>query len=84
MIPEFVLYTRQHCGLCTEMRSRLRDAAAGRAYTCRIVDVDDDPALQLEFGHRVPVLAAAGRILCEARFELSAVTDYLERIGLPS
>lgn len=84
MIPEFVLYTRRHCELCLEMRSRLHETAGGRAYFCRVVDIDDDPALRLEFGDRVPVLTAAGRILCEARFQRSPVIGYLEQTGSPS
>lgn len=77
MLPEFILYTRRDCGLCVEMRSALHSAAGSRAYRCHLVDVDEEPALQRDYGTRVPVLVAAGRVLCEGHFDAYAVTEYL-------
>ena len=77
MVPEFVLYTRRNCGLCTEMRTALHAVAGSRPYRCHLVDVDEDPALRRRFGARVPVLEAGGRVLCEGHFDAAAVGGYL-------
>ena len=82
--PEFLLYTRRDCGLCAEMRASLHAAAGSRPYSCQLVDVDENPALLEEFGLRVPVLVAGGRVLCEARFDECAVAEYLAAFGASS
>ena len=77
MIPEFTLYTRMDCGLCSDMRTALHDAMNGAEYRCQLVDIDDDGELRRLYGERVPVLAAAGRVLCEGRFDLQPLTDWM-------
>jgi len=59
------------------MRAALHAVAGSRTYSCHLVDVDEDPALVRDFGWRVPVLAAGGRVLCEGHFDESAVLEYL-------
>ncbi len=66
--PELILYARQGCGLCDETRvtlTRLLDqrAAEGRP-VARLVerDIDEDPALELAFFDRIPVIEFQGRL----------------------
>jgi len=39
--------------------------------------VDGDPVLAAEFGLRVPVLAVAGQVVCEGRYDSPRVRDAL-------
>ena len=50
------LYTRKDCSLCEEAKAEL--AALEKEYPHRLVevDIDSDPALQKNFGTRIPVL----------------------------
>jgi hypothetical protein len=50
-----ILYTRAGCCLCEGLEERLREL--GLAEPPRLVDVDNDPALQARYGLSVPVLA---------------------------
>ncbi|HEY6722021.1 MAG TPA: glutaredoxin family protein, partial [Burkholderiales bacterium] len=50
-----VLYSRSGCHLCDEMILALR-LQLGPDFPVVIVDVDSDPALELRYGERVPLL----------------------------
>ena len=71
--PEFFLYTRIDCHLCTNMRLALHAAAAGREYACHFIDVDEDPDLKRRYGDRVPVLVLNGQVVCESKFDHARV-----------
>ncbi len=80
-LPDLILYARAGCGLCDETRTTLeallvQRAAAGKA-TPRLVerDIDADPALELAFFDRIPVVELAGR-----RVELALGPAKLRRI----
>jgi hypothetical protein len=49
-----LLYSRRGCCLCEGLEAKLR--ALDPAPALRVVDVDDDPALQARYGLEVPVL----------------------------
>ena len=52
-MPRLTLYMRDHCPLCDQALDLL---AQVRAPDFDSVWIDDDPALELRFGTRVPVL----------------------------
>ena len=52
-MPRLTLYMRDHCPLCDQALDLLAQA---RAPDFDSVWIDDDPALELRFGTRVPVL----------------------------
>jgi hypothetical protein len=66
-IPEIVLYTRQGCTLCEETRENLlallgqRVAEGLTAPHLVERDIDSDPALELAFFDRIPVVELGGR-----------------------
>lgn len=74
---ELTLYGRSWCHLCDDMISALRSLRAARDFRVVVVDVDSDPALELRFGDKVPVLTHGERELCHYHLDVSAVTDYL-------
>jgi len=56
-----VLLTRAGCHLCTTAAETLTRIGAEAGLVPDEVDVDTDPALQAEFGDRVPVVLLDGR-----------------------
>jgi glutaredoxin len=55
------LMTRAGCHLCEVAAETLERVAAEAGLRPEAVDVDADPALQAEFGDRVPVVLLDGR-----------------------
>lgn len=58
------LMTRAGCHLCEVAAETLERIAAEAGLHPEAVDVDADPALQAEFGDRVPVVLLDGREHC--------------------
>ena len=59
--PRLRLMTRAGCHLCEVAAETLDRIAAEAGLRPEAVDVDADPALQAEFGDRVPVILLDGR-----------------------
>ena len=59
--PRLQLLTRAGCHLCEVAAETLERIAAEAGLQPEPVDVDTDPALQAEFGDRVPVVLLDGR-----------------------
>jgi hypothetical protein len=38
-----------------------------------VVDVDDDPAVRVRYGHKVPVLLFAGELVCHGHLDAEEV-----------
>lgn len=74
-----VLYTREGCGLCDEMKAVVLGAGASDAFELREVDVDGDPALAARHGASVPVLEIAGRPAFKVRVTADAFREKLAR-----
>ncbi len=69
-----ILYQRDDCPLCDRALAVLAEARAPEFDT---VWIDEDEALEAEYGHRVPVLRdEAGREL-DWPFDAAAVQDFL-------
>ncbi len=79
--PVLSVYSRNYCHLCEEMIAGLRALQSRHRFDLRIVDVDAEPALEQRYGERVPVLVHGDVELCHYRLDVSAVTDYLVKIG---
>lgn len=47
---------RDNCGSCTRVRAQIAPVLAAAGVELRISNVDEDPALRIEFGDRVPVI----------------------------
>ena len=77
MTTDLVLYVREGCHLCDQFLLDLTLDHPDLPATLRTVDVDTDPGLATTYGLRVPVLAAAGRVVCEGRYDRSRVAATL-------
>ena len=71
--PALVLYVREGCHLCDDFLVALAQDLGAAAEGLAVRDVDTDPDLALRYGTRVPVLAAAGSVICEGRYDRARV-----------
>jgi hypothetical protein len=76
--PRFVLYSRPGCGLCEDMQMELAalqesPPCEGGSFGVDVLDVDADPATQVRYGHKIPVLLFAGELVCHGRLDLDEV-----------
>jgi predicted thioredoxin/glutaredoxin len=67
--PRFVLYSRPGCGLCEDMLMQLAALPEAVSFGVDVLDVDADPATQMRYGHKIPVLLFAGELVCHGRLE---------------
>ncbi|HEV2333203.1 MAG TPA: glutaredoxin family protein [Gammaproteobacteria bacterium] len=75
-----VLYHRRGCHLCEQMLAAIY-GTYGDEVEVELVDVDTDLALKERYGLRIPVLAAGGRVICEARLDEAALDAYFNAMG---
>jgi hypothetical protein len=68
-----LLYSRPDCGLCEEMLAELAALPAARDVPVDVVDVDDDPAVRVRYGHKIPVLLFAGELVCHGHLDAEEV-----------
>ncbi|HET9693998.1 MAG TPA: glutaredoxin family protein [Steroidobacteraceae bacterium] len=73
MTTDLVLYVREGCHLCEQFLLDLSLDFPTVLATLRTADVDADPELATTYGLRVPVLAAAGVVVCEGRYDPAKV-----------
>jgi hypothetical protein len=74
----WVLYVRAGCHLCEQFLLELSLDLGPAVEALRIADVDQDADLATRFGLRVPVLEAAGTILCEGVYDAPRVRAALQ------
>jgi hypothetical protein len=76
-MAEWVVYTRDDCSLCERFQQDLVELIGAQAQHVRRVDIDGDPALEARYGHKIPVLAIDGDIVCMYRVDPDRVRAYL-------
>jgi len=54
------LYTRPGCHLCEEARAAMLDADCADEYQLEEVNIDDDPALKVNYSLKIPVITING------------------------
>lgn len=75
---QWLVYSRQECGLCETLLIELAQAIGpAAAALVQVMDVDDDPALKQKYGQRVPVLMADGEFVCAFRLDRERLAGYL-------
>jgi hypothetical protein len=74
----WVLYVREGCHLCEQFLLELSLDLGPAVEALRIADVDQDAELAARFGLRVPVLEAAGTVLCEGVYDAARVRAALQ------
>ncbi len=64
-----VLLSRVYCHLCDDMLAALERLG----HQATVIDVDADPALEAQWGEKVPVLLYAGREVCHYHMDVEAL-----------
>ena len=75
---DWVLYVRDGCHLCEQFLLELSLDLGPAVEVLQVVDVDRDADLAIRFGLRVPVLEAAGLVLCEGVYDAARVRQALQ------
>ena len=83
-VAVLTMLSRAYCHLCDDMRDALMPLAERYGAAVVEIDVDAYPALEAQYGERVPVLMlgvpADGVELCHYRLDVEAVTTMLARL----
>ena len=74
-----ILYHREDCHLCDEMRAVVEAVGRDMRFALEEVDVDGDPALAAVYGEEVPVLLVNGRKAFKYRVTPGALRARLGR-----
>ena len=75
------LYGKPGCHLCDDARAVVGAVRAERPFELEEVDVSLDPALQREYGERIPVVAIDGEELFEYRVDPQELRERLGRVS---
>lgn len=79
--PKLVLYTRQYCHLCDDMRAALEALRGELGFDLDAMDVDAEPELERRYNELVPVLMHGEVELARWRLDSAALRAYLRDIG---
>lgn len=78
MSGRLVLYTRERCGLCSEMLAAARPVAARHGLGIEQVDIDADPVLARRYNTLIPVLELDGREIARYHLDPGALERALD------
>jgi hypothetical protein len=84
MTIDILIYSRQGCCLCDEMKAVISQIGRRHPLTIREIDVDTSVDLQDQFGNEIPVLFINGRKAFKYRVTPSELEKKLRREDLIS
>ncbi len=76
---ELVLYSKEECPLCDEMKEAVAEASRHLPLTLRPVDITADPRLQREYGLDIPLLFLDGSCVAKHRVTAAELVEKLKR-----
>lgn len=74
------VYVREYCHLCHEMVAAIEALQPVYAFDLKVIDVDEDMALESRYGNLVPVLTANDEEICHYRLDPAALDAYFGKI----
>jgi hypothetical protein len=74
-----IVYIREGCHLCDAFLDEFLPLARELNLAFDTVDVDSSESLQRLYGHRVPVLEAGNRVICEHFLDPAQVDKYVQQ-----
>jgi glutaredoxin len=80
-VTTITLYGKPGCHLCEDARAAVERVRAGHGFELEEVDVSLDPALNREYGERIPVLALDGEELFEFFVDEESLRERLDRVN---
>ena len=75
------LYGKPGCCLCDDAKAEIAAVRADRPFDLEEVDVSIDPALNRDYGERIPVVEVDGVEAFELRVERAELRDLLDRVA---
>ena len=78
---EFLVLSREWCHLCHDLVDALKPLAEELGWSVRVVDVDEDPALEAKWNEWVPVVLANGVELCHDYLDEAAIRTHVSVFG---
>jgi len=75
------LYGKPGCCLCDDAREEIATVRAERSFELREVDVSLDPALNRQYGERIPVVEVDGEEAFELRVDAPELVRLLDTVG---
>jgi glutaredoxin len=80
-VTVLTLYGKPGCCLCDDARRAIAAARTERGFELREVDVTLDPALEREYGERIPVVELDGEEVLELHVDPRELGRLLDRVG---
>lgn len=74
------VYTREGCHLCDAFLDEFLPLAQHFQLDYAIRDVDETPQLRDCYGHRVPLLMANDRVICEYFLDPAKLDEYVQEL----
>ena len=74
------LYGKPGCHLCDDARAVVEQVRSQRSFELQEVDVSLDPAMNREYGERIPVLTLDGVELFEFHVKEAVLIEQLDRV----
>lgn len=75
MRAQLSLYTRHGCHLCEDMEQAVSELATELNFETKIIPINNNAALEQDYGHRVPVLMMGQTVICEYYLDKAALID---------
>ena len=79
-MTKVTLYGKPGCHLCEEAREVVLSVRLQRDFELAEVDVSLDPALNRQYGERIPVIAVDGEEAFEYFIDRQALQECLDRV----
>lgn len=80
-MPVVTLFGKPGCCLCDEAREVVNAVRSTHDLELREIDVSVDPALNRDYGERIPVVAIDGDEAFEYRVDARELRRRLDRVG---
>ena len=74
------LYTRRGCHLCEDMEQIVSELEAELHFVTEIIPIDNNAALERDYGSRVPVLMMGHNMICEYFLDKQALIQVLPKV----
>ena len=80
---QLTLYSRLGCHLCEDMQNMLPAYLEEAGLILNTIYIDNDAALEQEYGTLIPVLKAGDREICHYFLDVKALQQYISELGNP-
>jgi thioredoxin reductase (NADPH) len=76
-LRQLTVLSRTYCHLCDELLTALESHPGRHLFEVTVIDIDCEPALEAQFGDKVPVLLEADTEICHYFLDGAALDRHL-------